>query len=88
MLGDPNYGCNLIERIFAYNGIIVETLIKEDIVNAISNYEPRIIVKYNDITVVSENRLVRIYIQYEIKETGQINQFNLDITAMDNPDRI
>ena len=88
MLGDPAYGCNLIERVFAYNGIIVEALIKEDIVNAISAYEPRIIVKYNDITIVSENRLVRIYIQYEIKETGQINQFNLDITAMDNPDRI
>ena len=88
MLGDPNYGCNLIERVFAYNGVIVESLIREDIVNAIAIYEPRIIVNYNDITIVHDNRTVRVYIQYEIKETGQINEYNIDITTEDNPDRI
>ena len=32
--------------------------------------------------------IVNIYIQYEIKETGEINTYNMDITADDNPDKI
>lgn len=88
MLGDPDYGCSLIERVFMYNGVIIESLIVEDIINAISNYEPRIIVTSSDITIVQDVRTVSIYIQYVIKETGEVNQYNMDITADDNPDKI
>lgn len=88
MLGDPNYGCFLIERIFMYEGVIIESLIKEDIIDAVEKYEPRINMSYGDITVVQEPKTVHIYIQYEIKETGEINEYNLDITPDDNPDRI
>ena len=35
LLGDPAYGCMLIERIFMYQGIIVEALLKEDIIKDI-----------------------------------------------------
>lgn len=31
--------------------------------------------------------MVNIYLTYEIKETGEINQYNLEITADDNPDK-
>lgn len=85
LLGDPEYGCMLIERVFMYNGVIIEQLLREDILNAIANYEPRIIVYDNDITIVQVNRAVQIYIQYYIKETGETNSFNLDITPEDNP---
>ena len=43
---------------------------------------------YSDITIVQEPKAVHIYLQYEIKETGEINEYNLDITPDDNPDRI
>ena len=69
MLGDPNYGCLLVERVFMYNGVVIQSLIIEDIRNAINNYEPRITVNSSDITIVQNTRVVSIYIQYTIKET-------------------
>lgn len=88
MLGDPNYGCLLIERVFMYNGVIIQSLLKEDIINAINNYEPRITVTDSDITIVQDTNTVSIYIQYVIKETGEINEYNMNITSDDNPDKI
>ena len=88
LLGDPNYGCNLINRIFAYNGVIIDSLIREDILDAVSKYEPRIEMGMNDITIVKDINVVNIYIQYLIKESGEINQYNLEITSADNPDRL
>lgn len=85
LLGDPNYGCHLIERVFMYNGVIVEPLIKEDIINAISDYEPRITCTSNDITILQSGDLVQIYIQYIIKDTNQVNAFNLELSHDDNP---
>lgn len=88
MLGDPEWGCNLLNRIFQYQGIIIAELIKEDIIDAISKYEPRIIVTSNDIVIEENINVVKIYIQYEIKDTGEINTYNMDITPDDNPDKI
>ena len=85
MLGDPNWGCMLIERVFMYNGIIIEKLLKEDILLAVKKYEPRINMYENDIQIYRDGRSVKIYIQYEIKETGEINNYNLEITSDDNP---
>lgn len=87
LLGDPSYGCFLLDRVFRYNGVIIEPLIREDIVTAISKYEPRIIVKDNDIVIRYDKQVLTIYLTYEIKETGEINEFNLEITSEDNPDR-
>lgn len=88
MLGDPEWGCNLLNRIFQYQGVIIAELIKEDIIDAISKYEPRIIVTSNDIVIEENINVVKIYIQYEIKDTGEINTYNMDITPDDNPDKI
>lgn len=88
LLGDPEWGCNLISRVFQYNGVIIGELIKEDIIDAIEKYEPRIKITNNDITLVEDTNLLQIYIQYEIKETGEINQYNLEITPDDNPEKI
>jgi len=85
LLGDPNWGCMLIERIFMYNGIIIEPLLKEDILNAVKKYEPRVNMYESDIQIVRDATTVHIYIQYEIKETGEINDFNLEITSDSNP---
>ena len=66
----------------------IEELIKEDIIDAISKYEPRITVTTNDIVIEENINVLNIYIQYEIKETGEINSYNMNIAADDNPDKI
>lgn len=85
MLGDPDWGCNLIERIFMFNGVVVKPLIVEDILNAIEAYEPRITVYESDIDIVQTDRSVQIYLNYTIKETGEVNEFNMEVTSDDNP---
>lgn len=88
MLGDPDWGCNLIDRVFQYHGVIIDALIIDDILNAVEKYEPRINMNANDITIAHDDNILQIYIQYEIKETGQINSYNMSITPDDNPDKI
>ena len=38
LLGNPNYGCNLLNNLFKYNGVLIDNIIKEDIVNTINKY--------------------------------------------------
>ena len=85
LLGDPDYGCYLIDRVFRYNGILIESLIKEDIQNAVQKYEPRIELNSNDIYLEQDRRILKIYIQYTIKETGEVNDYNMELTTDDNP---
>ena len=85
LLGDPNYGCYLIERVFKYQGVIIDQLIKEDILNAVSKYEPRIKLNSDDIVLAADKNTMRIYIVYTIKETGEVNEYNMEISAEDNP---
>lgn len=86
--GDPDYGCYMIDRVFQYQGIIVDELIKEDILTAVEKYEPRIEMTTSDITIVEKDNILSIYLRYVIKETGEINEYNMDITPNDNPDKI
>lgn len=85
LLGDPDYGCYLIDRVFRYNGVLMEPLIKEDILNAVQKYEPRVTINSNDIFIEQNGRTVNIYLQYTIKETGEVNDYNLELTTDDNP---
>ena len=87
LLGDPDWGCLLIERVFRYNGLIVQQLVKEDILNAVSKYEPRITMTADDISIVQNVDRLSIYISYTIKDTNEVNQYNMDITTLDNPYR-
>lgn len=43
---------------------------------------------YGDIEIVQTVQIVHIFIQYRIKETGEVNQYNLEIKPTDNPDLI
>ena len=88
LLGDPAWGCNAITRIFRYQGIVVDALIKEDILDAVSKYEPRITMTNGDIQIIRDYNILHIYMQYRIKETNEINSFNFDVTPDDNPDKI
>lgn len=39
----------------------------------------------SDIELVMDNQKLNIYLQYVIKETGEVNQYNMEITNDDNP---
>ena len=39
-------------------------------------------------TIVEDTNILHIYLNYVIKETGEINSYNLDVTPDDNPDKI
>ena len=88
MLGDPDWGCYLIDRVFGYRGVVLAELIKEDILDAVQKYEPRITMTTDDITIVNNINNIEIYLQYTIKETGEINNYNMEITPNDNPKNI
>ena len=63
----------------------MEPLIKEDILTAVQKYEPRVTINSNDIFIEQNGRTVNIYLQYTIKETGEVNDYNLELTTDDNP---
>lgn len=83
LIGEPGYGCNLINRIYQYNGVILTDLCREDILNAVSVWEPRCEIHKDDIVIVRKNRYVYIYITYTNLITGTIEELemNLDYTT-------
>lgn len=52
---------------------------------AVAKYEPRIKMEYGDIQFEQDLQVLKIYIQYLILETGEINTYNFEITPDDNP---
>lgn len=68
--GDPNFGSYLYEYLFEYTGPVLDTLIKSEIVRALSIWEPRIYIQESDITMVTEGVTVKINVDYKIKYTN------------------
>lgn len=83
LMGEPEYGCNLINRIYQFNGALIPELCKEDIINAATRWEPRCEIHPDDIQIVQQNRYVYIYITYTNLITGTIEELeiNLDSTS-------
>ena len=84
---DPNYGNQLYQFLYEEINEYTADKIGKTLRSMISKYEPRINMTSNDIIIEQDVRTVRIYIQYEIKTSGEINEFNLEITDADNPYR-
>ena len=83
LMGEPGYGCNLINRIYQYNGVILADLCKEDIMEAASIWEKRCTINKDDIQIIRKDRYVYIYILYTNLITGTIEELevNLDYTT-------
>lgn len=83
LIGEPGYGCNLINRIYQYNGVILSELCKEDIIEAASIWEKRCTINKDDITIIRKDRYVYIYILYTNVITGTVEELelNLDYTT-------
>lgn len=84
MLGEPTYGCNLINRIYQYNGVIIEDLCKDDIIEAATTWEPRCRILKDNITIMKDLRVVNIYIIYTDVVTGTSDELNLSFDVDGN----
>lgn len=72
LLGDPDFGCTLYERLFNGFTMSEQTDIKAEIVEAITKYEKRIIVNTTDINIEeidAEAHTYRIQINYKLKNS-------------------
>lgn len=81
LMGEPEYGCNLINRIYQYNGVILPDLCREDIINAASRWEKRCLINPDDIQIVQQNRYVNIYIRYTNLVRGTIEELELSLDS-------
>ena len=79
LLGDPEYGTNLMRYIYEKNYYILHDSIVEEIITAIEKYEPAIIVTSEDITVSSYDNRVDISISYYMRNTGDLEILELSI---------
>ncbi len=64
---NPRFGCDLKKIIFEYDIRIIEELAKQYIIDAITEFETRVVVKENGITVIKEEEVIKIQIVYTIK---------------------
>ena len=81
LMGEPEYGCNLINRIHQYNGAIIPALCKEDIINAAVRWEKRCSINPDNIQIIQRYRYVYIYIQYVNLVRGTIEELELNLDS-------
>lgn len=79
LLGDPQYGTNLIKHIHEPNTLILQDLLSDDISKVITKYEKRIRVSPNDITFTKENKKLYINIMYTVIRTNEASTFTLEL---------
>lgn len=77
MLGDPNYGADLMSNAFDFSGNILEEILRNKILTSISLYEKRIEVSNNDITFETNDNIIIISINYFIIQEGVYGTYSL-----------
>ena len=75
LLGDPDYGCNLITHLFRYNTLFLPELLREDILEAVAKYEPRISMRESNIDIWQDGKTVRISMTYTSLVTNKLESF-------------
>lgn len=82
LFGDPNFGCNLYSYLFDYDGEVLYQMIKDDIVNTLTEQETRVLVSVSDITISSNEskKTLNINIKYSIRYTDYRDEYDLIIS--------
>lgn len=77
LLGDPEYGCTLYEKLFDSYTSAQEDIIKGEIIEAINKYEKRITVNNTDISIERDSNndhRYNIHIKYVLKNSDIPNE--------------
>lgn len=80
LFGDPNFGCNLYSYLFQYSGEVLNQLIKDDIVETLTNQDSRIEINPDNITIDEEGTTLHINIKYSLRHTDFSSETTLLIT--------
>lgn len=79
LLGDPQFGSNLMKLVYEPNDIILQDMVTQDIIETISKYETRITVDTSMITFNIDINTVYINVQYYINNTGSYGEFDISV---------
>lgn len=79
LLGDPQFGSNLMKLIYEPNDTILQDMVTQDIIETISKYEPRITVTSSMINFNIDINTVYINIQYYVNNTGSYGDFSISV---------
>lgn len=82
LLGDPDFGCTLYERLFTAYTDASASQIKSDIVDSLTKYERRIIITPTDIEITPEDTTYNkffIHITYRVKNSDLTNNITVSI---------
>ena len=73
----PDFGCRLPELLFEPNTDILHGLIRHEVEEALTNWEPRITL--TDVTVTADDAWVRVQITYRLVATATDGVISLDV---------
>ena len=86
LLGDPDFGCGLYEKLFnAYTSNETE-LIKNDIVDSLTKYEKRITITKEDITIEpteDDEHKYNIHLTYKLRNSDVTKDASLTLSEED-----
>ena len=69
----PDYGCGLRRYLMKPNTVATRTLLRDDVVSALSRWEPRIALKAVTVEPGDDPALVLISITYALVRTGRVD---------------
>lgn len=75
LFGDPDFGSRLKEYLYNYVDESFKNIIKLEVADSLSKWEPRISVSPDDITVDYEKTTVTINITYRLMYTDYLNTY-------------
>ena len=68
--GMPEYGCSITERVFDPNDPMQEIIMREDILEAIQKWEPRVEVNNVEFTLNEDGYTIDTVIDYSTRKLG------------------
>lgn len=79
LLGDPQYGCGLKNKLFDIKNYLNTTELRNIITISINKYIPQILVNESDIQIYSNdnNSAYKINIKYKLKNNFNSNEFEI-----------
>lgn len=86
LLGDPDFGCGLYERLFNAYTPDESALIKDDIVDSLTKYEKRITITKEDITIEpvdNDEHRYNIHLTYKLRNSDVTKDASLTLSEED-----
>ena len=81
LLGDPDFGCMLKNKLFEQNTIVLQDLVIDDIYTTILTFMPQLTLKRSDITVTSDGVDLFATIQCTNLIDYELDAYTINLTS-------